>query len=529
MTSPVGTHEFLVDPLDSAHLVPNLVAQRAFDAADTVFLIDTENGSATYRQFHDLARRWSGVLRELEVRSGDRVAVMLPTSITEHATWIACGFERVLQVPINTAYRGTMLAHVLSDAGSTIAIATPEFARLIDEVRDKTSVSTIVVVDGVTSAPHHRSADDLLDAAVAVEDSPPIEAADIAAVIYTSGTTGPSKGVLVPWGELATGLSAFDDMGEGDVLYAPFAAYHLGGKLPLQLLAYWTGTFVFRDGFRTSCFWDDVRAHGCNRAWLFHAMANFVYRQPPCDDDLDNPLQTVSGGPMLAAFRDFERRFGVRMRTNYGSTELGWPICTGDDVADHLSCGRARPGYDLQLVDDSGHPVGEDQVGELLVRPHLPSIMNVGYLGRPEATEMAWRDGWFHTGDAFRVDAAGCWYFVDRVKDAIRRRGENVSSFEVESMLAAHPDVIEVAVVGVPSTDGEEEIKACVVRLPNSDLTAADLIDTVAPTMPRFMVPRYVEFVDHLPKTPTSKVRKVELKVDPLNERTWDRQAAVSP
>ena len=181
------------------------------------------------------------------------------------------------------------------------------------------------------------------------------------------------------------------------------------------------------------------------------------------------------------------------MRTNYGSTELGWPICTGDDVTDHLSCGRRGPGYDLELIDEAGVPAGVDAageaVGELRVRPHLPSIMNAGYLGRPEATAMAWRDDWFYTGDAFRVDALGRWYFVDRVKDAIRRRGENVSSFEVESMIAAHPDVVEVAVVGVPSSDGEEEIKACIVLAPGSDVTAAELIDAIEPTMPRFMVP----------------------------------------
>ena len=303
MPSTAAPIEFAVDPLDPAHLLPNLVARRAVDAPDRTFLVDTERGSVTYAEFHEQVTRWAGVLAGLGVAAGDRVAVMLPTSITEHATWLACVWHRALQVPINTAYRGQMLAHVLADAGATIAIATPDYAALIDEVRDRTSVSTVVIVDGRPTSDHHRSADDLYADAPPAPDPTPATASDIAAVIYTSGTTGPSKGVLVPWGQLATGVSAFDDFGPGDVLYAPFAAYHLGGKLPLQLLAYWTGTFVFRDGFRTQCFWDDVRTHGCNRAWLFHAMANFVHQLPPRPDDLDNPLETVSGGPMLAAHR----------------------------------------------------------------------------------------------------------------------------------------------------------------------------------------------------------------------------------
>lgn len=527
-----ATEEMDPSPLDPANLLPNLVARRADDARDVAFLVEADGASMTYGEFDERVRRWVTVLRQFGVGAGDTVAVMLPTSVEEHCTWIACGWLRALQVPINTAYRGVMLDHVLTDSGASVAIASPEYADLIDATPAGRELSAVLVVGstgiGPSGATERHDAVALVDAAPPADRPDPVAASDIAAVIYTSGTTGPSKGVLVPWGQLATGISAFDDFGPGDVLYAPFAAFHLGGKLPLQILAHWRGTFVFRDGFRTPSFWPDVRTHGCNRAWLFHAMANFVFQQPPRPDDADNPIETISGGPMLATFREFERRFGVRMRTNYGSTELGWPIVTGDDVTDHLSCGRPRAGYDLVLVDEHGTPVPAGTVGELWVRPHLPSTMNAGYLGRPEATAEAWQDGWFHTGDAFRVDEQGRWYFVDRIKDAIRRRGENISSFEVESMVAAHPDVVEVAAIGVPSCDGEEEIKVCVVRVPGSTLDAAALVEAIEPTMPRFMVPRYVEFVEELPKTPTSKVRKVELKSDALNARTWDRLAGSS-
>jgi crotonobetaine/carnitine-CoA ligase len=221
----------------------------------------------------------------------------------------------------------------------------------------------------------------------------------------------------------------------------------------------------------------------------------------------------------------FEKRFGVTMRTNYGMTEAGWPIATGDDVTDPLSCGQARPGFDLRIVDahDRELPVGE--VGELLVRAHEPWTMNLGYLARPADSAAAWRNGWFHTGDAFRVDQDGRYYFVDRAKDAIRRRSENVSSFEVESMVAAHPAVLECAAIGVPSDAGEEEIKVCVVLREGERLDPGDLTEFLLETMPRFMVPRYVEYLPELPKTPTSKVRKVELKREPFTAATWDRLA----
>ena len=493
-------------------VLPGLLRQRAVEMGSHPFLVDASRRAVSYAEFHELVARYVGLLADRGVVRGDRVGVMLPTSVDEQATWLACSWLGAAQVPINPAYRGEMLRHVLTDSDPRLVVTTADRVGEIARVRADLRIEEVVV--GV--------APDVPPADTSVLDAP--RRHDLAAVIYTSGTTGPSKGVLVPWGQLLGGVAAFDDLTPGDVLYAPFAAFHLGGKLPLQLMAYWRGTFVFRDGFKTELFWPDVLAHGCNRAWAFHAMANFVWRRPPRPDDADNPLESITGGPLLADYLAFQERFGVRMRTNYGMTEVGWPITTGDDVSDPLSCGRARPGFELRVVDvlDRDVPVGE--VGELLVRADEPWTMNMGYLSQPDETATAWRNGWFHTGDAFRVDETGRFYFVDRVKDAIRRRSENVSSFEVESMVAAHEAVLECAAIGVPSEDGEEEIKVCVVLKEGRALPVEELVAFLLDTMPRFMVPRYVEYLDELPKTPTSKVRKVELKRTPFTATTWDRR-----
>jgi len=498
---------------DLASVLPGLIRRRSTELAEQNFLIDTDREAVTYRGFQQRVEEFVGLLTAQGVRSADRVAVLLPTCVDEHALWIACGWLGAVEVPINPAYRGEMLRHVLHDSAPRLVVTTASRA---DEIRQLVGETAVFVLEVGQALPHDPSV-----LAGLAEPKP----WDTAAVIYTSGTTGPSKGVLTPWGQLITGIATFDDIGPGDVLYAPFAAFHLGGKVPLQILAHWGGTFVFRDGFKTDRFWPEVRAYSCNRAWAFYAMANFLWQQPPRPDDRDNPLETITGGPLLPDYRAFEERFGVRMRTNYGMTEAGWPIATGDHVVDHRSCGRAREGYQLRIVDefDAEVPVGE--IGELIVRSDVPWTMNLGYLGRPEETVRAWRNGWYHTGDAFRRDEAGNYFFVDRAKDAIRRRAENISSFEVEAMVTAHPDVLECAAIGVPSQDGEEEIKICVVPLPGATLDPAALSEFLADTMPRFMIPRYIEIFEELPKTPNAKVRKVELKRDPFTPRTWDRMA----
>lgn len=525
-------------PLDSAAVLPRLVAERAESDADHRFLIEIGVGTATFAELQERVQAWVGVFAFLGLERGDRLATICRPSIDATAVWLACGWAGLLEVPVNTAFVGRMLRHVITDAGAQVAVVQSKFlpglaaiAQVLPHLRRVVVIEPANGADETTRVETTAvevigSRDVLADSAPQSNLGPAPQPWDVSAVLYTSGTTGPSKGVLVPWGQVATSLQAFDDCRTGDRLFAPFEPSHLAGKIPVQLMAYWSGTHVLRDGFRTSEFWSDVIDNDCNRVWLFHAMANFVWRQPPRDDDADNPIETITGGPLLHEFREFEERFGVRMRTNYGMTEAGWPIVTGPDVRNHLSCGRPRAGYDLRIVDEHDREQPPGEVGELILRSDTPWTMNLGYFGLPERTVDAWRNGWFHTGDAFRVDDDGNWYFVDRMKDAIRRRAENVSSFEVESMVGEHEAVLECAAIGVPSDDGEEEIKVCVVLKPCAHVSPEALTEFLEPRVPSFMLPRYLEFVDVLPKTPTGKVRKFELKREPFGASTWDRRTS---
>lgn len=207
-------------------------------------------------------------------------------------------------------------------------------------------------------------------------------------------------------------------------------------------------------------------------------------------------------------------------------TEVSVPLITELNPGVPGTCGRPRPGVEVRVVDEHDREVPRGEVGELIVRTDLPWAMNSGYLGAPEATAAAWRNGWFHTGDAFRADGDGNHFFVDRLNDAIRRRGENISSSEVEAELLRHPSVREAAVVAVPSPYGEDDVLAAVAPVASAAIDPAELLDFVLPLLPHFMVPRYVRVLDELPKTPTSKIEKRRLRADGVAPGTWDREAA---
>jgi carnitine-CoA ligase len=255
-------------------------------------------------------------------------------------------------------------------------------------------------------------------------------------------------------------------------------------------------------------------------------MTAFLWSQPPQPHDADNPLKRAVMMPVVPHYKEFEARFGLKLTTCYAMTEIGPVFSAGWDITDPMSCGVVRDGFEVRLVDEHDFEVPDGEVGELIVRHREPWKLNQGYFEMPERTAEAWRNGWFHTGDAFRRDEHGRYYFVDRIKDAIRRRGENISSFEVEALVSAHDGVVECAAIPVPSEWGEDEVKVCVVRA-DARLTAEQLVRDLITTMPRFMVPRYVEFCDSLPKTEaTQRVKKLELRAHPLNARTWDRESA---
>ncbi len=520
--------------MDRRTSIPALLAERAAQNPERTFVTEVGGREATYGAFQDEALRWAAGLRALGVGPGENVVTMLPPCIDAFAAWIGLSWLRAVDTACNTDYRSRMLAYLLEDSGAEVMIVAARWLdRLVDVADDVGRLKTVVVPDAdepPDGLPWQVVTGTDVTGSLPAADVDPPDVWDVATMIYTSGTTGPSKGVLVPWRqqyEYSDGVVPAADVDEDDVYYSAFPMFHGSGRVPLCLMAVANGRFVLRKQFSGTEFWSDIREHGCTTTGFVGAMSQFVWGQAPTSEDADNPLRRAIMLPVLPWWREFEERFGVELRTCYAMTETGPPFGTGWDIPDHRTCGSVRAGYDVRLVDEHDYDVPVGQVGELVIRTDEPWMLCSGYHGRPEKTAAAWRNGWFHTGDAFRCDTAGNYYFVDRFKDAIRRRGENISSFEVEALTNAHPGVAESAAIAVPSEWAEDEVKVVVVRMPDSGLDAETLVQDLIETMPRFMVPRYVEFVDSLPKTDaTQRIKKVELRADALNEHTWDRELA---
>ena len=514
--------------------LPGALRAWAEHEPDRPFLREIAGGSRSYGQFHEAALRWADGFRRAGIRAGDNVPSLVRTSIRAEEQWLGLAWLRAVQTGVNTDFRGRMLEYVLRNCRATRMICATEFLDRVAEIRGSVpDLKLVIVPDAVpedlpTGFPVDLvSATELWDMARPATELAVPQRHEIACISYTSGTTGPSKGVLVPWGRFWPN-ECWIDMSGQDVYYCAFPVFHLSGMLPLAWLGFPGGQVVLRDSFRTQSFWDDVRSHGCTVTALIPAMMNWLLDQPPRPDDLDNPLRYVAGAPVVPRVGDFKKRFGVTMRTNFGNTEVGTPLYAGPDVtADRESTAKwVTPGYEVRVADEDDYPVPAGQIGELLVRTSEPWRMLAGYFDMPEKTAEAWRNGWFHTGDGVVCDERGRYHFVDRIKDSMRRRGENISSMEVEAYVNEHPAVSETAAIGVPSEHGEDEVKICVVLHDDQEVTHADLHAFLAARMPAFMVPRYVEFVRDPDRTEAMRrIKKPALRLDPLNERTWDARA----
>jgi carnitine-CoA ligase len=518
--------------LDERDTLPGIVARRARENPDRVYLTDiTAGASLTFAEAHQRFLVWADALRRAGVEPGERVGVMLPNSFDAVSAWLGTAWIRGYEVALNTAFRGDILKYFLGYTGISLAIVAERFLDRFAEVADDAKdLRTIVVPDATRTPPRIGQArmltrEEFLRGARPAPDLETPAPHDVMSITYTSGTTGPSKGVVLPWGMLTLGVVLLDDLGADDSFYSPFPMFHMSGKAAVAQAAYMNGRDVFREAFDTGAFWSDVDTHRCTFTLLVPAMAHWLLAQPPSDDDRRHALRKVLCTPVVPGIA---QRFGVSVRTHYGMTEAG-NVMTRREVKDASpSCGRPVAGYEVRLVDEHDYEVPIGEIGELVVRTSDPWRTCIGYWNLPEKTAEAWRNGWFHTGDAFRRDADGNYFFVDRKKDALRRRGENISSFEVETTVMGHPGVAECAAVGVDTDVGEQEIKICVVRRPAaSELTPRALIEYLIPRMPRYMVPRFVEFVVSLPKTEaTMRVQKAKLRAQPLSAQTWDREAA---
>jgi crotonobetaine/carnitine-CoA ligase len=506
--------------------------------------IVNETGSFTYAEVDALANRIANGMLAQGMARGDTVLFMLSDVPEFVATWAACSKTGVVEVPVNTAYRGDILAHVVNDSRARAIVVDAQFLDRLDAVADRLAhLERCYIFQAHGEAPpdtprlgakcNLRPFDELLSNDASTPGHQPA-ISDLKAIMYTSGTTGPSKGVMVSQAHAfvyASGATGALEIGPDDVYYtAGLPLFHVAGKWGVSYAAAIAGAAAaFPRRFSASAFWDDVRKYGATTTFLLGAMANFLQRQPAMPVDADTPLTKVLMCPLLPDVDDFATRFGARVATAYGSTEVNAPIFMplGTPVSDIQVVGPVRADlFDVSVVDETDAHVPPDTLGEIVVRPKQPWITMMGYWHQPEWTVHMWRNQWLHSGDAGRYDTDGNFYFVDRIKDAIRRRGENISSMEVEGIVSQHPAIAECAVFPVDSEFSEQEVVAAIALKPGRTLDPADLVAFCAPRMAYFMVPRYVLFEDALPKTPTGKIQKYALRERGVTPETWDREAA---
>ncbi len=332
---------------------------------------------------------------------------------------------------------------------------------------------------------------------------------DVCAVTFTSGTTGPSKGVTITQGQAISTALTFSflvGLGADDTIYTPLPLFHgmatRMGMLPTMLHG---GRLVLARRFSGTRFWSEVIEADATVAHAIFSIPNVLMRQPPGPQDRAHRVTRMFNAHYTEAFM---QRFGVKLVEAFGISEVGLFIASpyAEQVAG--SAGRPHPDWEVAIVDSDGFEVDDGESGEIVCRPRRPGIMMRGYLGQAERTVEATRDLWYHTGDIGHLDAQGYYWFLDRAKERIRRRGENISSMEIENVVRVHPDVADVAAVAHPAREGEDDIRMLVVPQPGARLDAAVLHAWIQPRLPRYMVPRYLEIVPSLPYTATNKVEK---------------------
>lgn len=502
------------------------------ECPDKVFIQFADNAEQwTYRHFRSLVIQTAIGLQRLGVGQGDHVLVWLPNSREHLRVFFAINYLGAVFVPINTAYKGALLAHVIENSDAKLAVVHADLMPRLEGV-PLARLAQAVVVGGTAECPGLstlRYADALLPASgVLAPPARPIEPWDPQSIIYTSGTTGPSKGVLSSYLHIYTnaGPETWKCVTGEDRFMVNMPMFHIGGMGVTFVMFVRGGSIAFVERFDTATFLDTVRATSTTATFLLGVMASFLEKLPPRPDDADTPLRLVFMVPLAGDIAAFSGRFGCEVYTIFNMTEISTPIISGANPTVRGTCGRQREGVDVRLVDANDCEVPVGTVGEMIVRTDRPWGMNSGYYKNPAATAAAWRNGWFHTGDAFRCDADGYYYFVDRIKDAIRRRGENISSFEVEADVQSHPDVREVAAIGVPNELSEEDVLIVVAPIDGRVIDPAGLLEFLRPRMAHFMLPRYVRVLPELPKTPSSKVMKHELRQQGVTGDTWDRERA---
>lgn len=506
-------------------------------AGDRLFL-DVLGVELTWAGARERAEAMAGALAALGVKAGDRVATLLDNSLDAVLVWLGANLLGAADVPVNIAYRGEFLRHQLADSGAAVVVTEADLVeRVIEAAAGLPDLRHLVIRDpaetpALPGVAVHRLAD--VKDAGRPGDLPIVSPSDLAMLAYTSGTTGPSKGCMLSHAYVVGAgrrLARALGMGPDSVLWTPNPLFHINARFIAVVGTLLTGGGAAIDArFSVTRFWAEVNRTGATIASLIGAMIPLVAQAPESDEERANrTLHTVFGAPFTPALIDtYKKRFGIRcLYSVYGLTEAA-PLTSlpPDEDGPPGSAGRADPSFDVRIFDDEDREVPAGAVGEIVARPLQPGAMFDGYWGRAADTLAVTRNLWFHTGDLGRLDEDGYLFFVDRKKDYLRCKGENVSSFELERTFLAHPALAEVAVHALPSALGEDDLKLTAVRCSGVDVTEEQLVQWCLDKVPYFAVPRYVEFRAELPKNAVQRVLKYQLRDEGVTPATWDREAS---
>jgi crotonobetaine/carnitine-CoA ligase len=502
--------------------------------------LDFEGDAYSAREIDDAASNLASALRARGVGRGDRVATLLDNRAEQVISFFAALKLAAVQVPINTAYKGEFLRHQLADSAAVVLVVQGDYASRVVEVVGGTPALAHCLVVGTPDAVIDDVAVSDWDAALeqgAAEppsDDADVRPGDLACFIYTAGTTGPSKGCMLSHNYI---VSLADQIARAwlrrpdDVVLTPLPLFHFNAISVCvvgTLLVGGRASIAHR--FSVSRFWPEVQRTGASIVSMLGSLAILLANAADHDDANNHPLRLCAAAPMPPDVdRTWKERFGCKTFSGgYGLTEasLIGMLPAGEENKPG-ACGKPNlDEFDVRLVDDDDVEVAVGEVGEIVCRPNGPNLMFAGYWNRPGDTLAVLRNLWFHTGDLGRVDDDGFLYFVDRKKDALRRRGENISSFEMEKTLHAHEEIRDVAVHAVASDVGEDDVKVTAVLQDGATITEEALCRWVAERVPYFAIPRYIEFRADLPRNPVGRVLKYELRDDGVTPDTWDREAA---
>jgi len=512
----------------------SLLLRQAAENGDAVWMMMGDE-TWTFGAGHIAVEAIAANLSERGICRGDIVATMLDNSTDNVFLVLALARLGAVQVPINTAYNGEFLRNLLEETTPKAVVVEDIYLNILYDALVGLPPTSVVVRGDTAAAESSPGASGFAELRAAGRCSAlaDVSYTDLATVMYTSGTTGRSKGAMMShgyWWTISRTLCVGRDVRVGDVLHMCTPMFHAGawlvGIYPSLLYGIPVGV---EERFSVNSFFDGVRRFGATQLWTLGAMSMWLWNLPPCDDDVTIPARVWGCIPLPSSlWVPFKERYGLDgVCSAFGQTELSCITITDmKRQAKAGSAGWVQPDVEVVVLDDADRPVGPNEVGELAVRPKVPETMFQGYFRKPDETLAAFRNLWFHTGDMVRIDEDGELFFVDRRKDYLRRRGENISSMEVEAAVATHPGVALAVIFGVPSQDTEDEVMLCVVLKAEAHIDPGELFEHCVANMPYYCVPRYIEIVEDVEVTPSGKVQKYILRNRGVTDATWDSVAA---